>query len=330
MCFLEESEMRRLVLTVISALFLAPALLLAQETPGEEAPNDMETLKKMVTQQAELIEKLRKELAQTREALDKLKEDSAEKPPVETAPEKNEQNEDTLDGKITGVSQDNKIVVIDLGKSHDLAEGDLFEVTRDGKKMGKIKICRMVDKNISNADVIESTAELLPGDRITRIMKVERKADSRQSTTDEPQSALEKLDRRVTTLEGLYNDLAKQVERLQKSFEDGKAPAAAGSESGTEGSEKTTQLQDAATPKRPVGLQARVASIEDKSVFLWVGTKHGVKEGDTFLIQRGDREIAWLKVVSLIKDMCRTVVVSKNGDIRKDSDIAVLKPIPPK
>lgn len=322
--------MRRPLLTVICAMLLVPAVLLAQETPGEEAPGDMETLKKMVAQQAELIEKLRKELAQTREALDNLKKDPAEEPVTETPPEKEEQNADTLEGKITGVSQDNKIVVIDLGKGHDLAEGDVFEVTRDGKKMGRIKICRMVDKNISNADVVESAADLLPGDRIARITKVERKAASPPAAADEPQSVLEKLERRVTTLEGLYNDLARQVDRLQKSFEGGKEPAAAGGESGTESPEETAQLQDAATPKRPFGLQARVASIEDNSVFLWVGTKHGVKEGDTFLIQRGDKEIAWLKVESLIKDMCRTVVVSKNGDIRKDSDIAVLKAIPPK
>ena len=193
--------------------------------------------------------------------------------------------------------------------------------------MGKIKICRMVDKNISNADVVESAAELLPGDKIARISRAKKTTGpSSQSSPDEPQSELAKLDRRITTLEGLYSDLAKQVERIQKSLENGGAPdTATGSVKDTQ--KKTSKPEEGAEPKRPFGLQARVASVEDKNVFLWVGSKHGVKEGDTFLIQRGEREIAWLRVVSLIKDMCRTVIVSKKGDIRKDSDVAVLKPL---
>jgi hypothetical protein len=331
---LEVVIMRSLILTIILALFVVvPAPLLAQGAPKEtepvgEIPNDVETLKKTVAKQAELIEKLMKELAETRKALDLLKNGPVAQPADEGKPKETAQQEgkDTLEGKITGVSEDNKIVVIDLGKSHDLSEGDVFDVLRDGKKMGKIKVCRMVDKNISNADVVEPAAELLPGDKITRISRAKKTTGpSSQFSPNEPQSELAKLDRRITTLEGLYSDLAKQVERIQKSLENGEAPATA-SGSGTQ--KKASKPEETTTePKRPFGLQARVASIEDKNVFLWVGSKHGVKEGDTFLIQRGEREIAWLRVVSLIKDMCRTVIVSKKADIRKDSDVAVLKPL---
>ena len=329
----EEMIMRTLVFAMILALFAAGSTpLLAQESPpAKGAPDDVEALKKTVAQQAELIDKLMKELAETRKALDLLKKGPDAQPADEGKPKEAAQAEDgdSLEGKITGVSQDNKIVVIDLGKSHDLCEGDVFEVLRDGKKMGKIKICRTVDKNISNADVVESAAELLPGDKIVRISKAKKTAtDLTQSAPDEPGSELEKLDRRVTTLEGLYNDLAKQVERIQKSLENGEAPATAGAGDDTKDTDKkTSQPEETSEPKRPFGLQARVASIEDKSVFLWVGTKHGVKEGDTFLIARGEREVAWLRVVSLIKDMCRTVIISKKSDIKKDSDIAVLKPL---
>ncbi len=326
--------MRSLILmTIFIFSVTVPGLLLAQETPGGDASDGIEALKKTVAQQAELIEKLQKELEQAKGTLAQLKGEPAEKPADNPRPKENgqEKDEDALEGKITGVSQDNKIVVIDLGKSHDLAEGDLFKVVRDGKEVGKIKICRMVDKNISNADVVESDAELLPGDKVARISKAKRTATASSEPDREPQSELERLNRRVTTLEGLYNDLAKQVERIQKSLEGSGEPVTAGGGSTTEDTQKTTsQPEEPATAKRPFGLQAKIASVEEKNVFLWVGTKHGVKEGDTFLIARGEREVAWLKVVSLIKDMCRTEIISKKSDIRKDSDLAILKPIPPK
>lgn len=331
--------MRSLLFSMFLAFLVAmPAVLSAQETPGEKEPGEGpaegdEALKKLATQQAELIERLEKELAQAREALERLKNGQATPAQPDPQPETGRQDEaeDALEGKITGVSEDNKIVVIDLGKAHDIAEGDVFDVLRDGKKIGSIKICRTVDKSISNADVTDSDAVLLPGDKVARTSKAKRPETPSQPESEEPRSEIEKLDRRITTLEGLYSDLARQIERIQKSLEGSDKPAATAAKTIPEDSGKeAAPAEDTAEVKRPFGLQAKVASVEDKNVFLWVGTNHGVKEGDTFVIERGDREVAWLRVVSLIKDMCRTVIVSKTADIQKDTDIATLKPLPPK
>jgi hypothetical protein len=331
--------MRSLSFFVFLAVFAAvPAFLYAQETPGEKGPGEGagdgdKTLRKLAEQQGELIEKLKKELADARAALEQLKEGPAGPAQDNPKPETGRQveAEKRLEGKVTGVSGDNKIVVIDLGKDHDIAEGDVFDVLRDGKKIGSITICRTVDKSISNADVTESDAVLLPGDKVARVSKAERAEAPSQPAPEEPRSELEKLDKRVTTLEGLYSDLARQVERIQKALESSDRPvAAAAGSTPVDSGKETAPAEDTAEAKRPIGLQAKIASVEDQNVFLWVGTNHGVKEGDTFVIQRGDREIAWLRVVSLIKDMCRTVIVSKNGDIQKDGDIATLKPLPPK
>jgi len=238
-------------------------------------------------------------------------------------------------GKITEVRMDSKMVLIDLGSANGLRSGDVLEVWRAGKKIGRVKVCVVVDEDLSNAEVVKAEIDFLPGDSVVGTAPVHkppaktedsaktaaRDTTASSSTAQNPANGdTGQMLRRLETLEGLYADILKQVQRLQDRLE-----KYAGAQA-EEAVRKSVPRAEPEVTKRPrtETLEAKIAEVKEKSVLLWAGTEKGVKVGDIFVIRRGDREVAKLKVIEVIKELCRTEIVSKNTPISR-KDIAVLE-----
>lgn len=322
-------------------LVLLASVALAQEPPplkpppAPEAPDDIEALKKRVTEQEELIRQLTKELNEARKTLEEhLKKEKAAQLPTIGDARPGVQLEPPVEGQITKVRPDGKVVLINLGTDHKLAEGDIFEVSRAGKKIGKIVLRVIVLKDMSNAELLESDVDMIPGDKVVRIARApkqfpppkEDKAfekptyDKPPEEPEVPRSEAQKLSKRINVLEGLFADLAKQVQRLVDRLENNSVAVA----------EEKVRKSVPAPPepdriKRSAELTATILDITKKFVFLAVGTDHGVKEGDVFIIKRGEREVATVKVSKTDTDICRADIVTKKTEIRKVGDVAILQ-----
>ena len=322
---------------VLPILLLAAAAVFAQEPPAleppaQEQPESVEELKKRVAQQEETIKKLLKELNEAKKILEELKKTGEPEQPEKT--EIPEPAPAPVEGKITDVRMDRKLVLINLGEADRLAEGDIFEVSRAGKKIGKIKVCVVLPDKMSNAEVIESDADFIPGDAVVRIARAPKQFppppidkafekptyDKPPEEPEAPRTDLQKLARRLDVLEGLYADLAKQVQRLADRLENNSAAAAE-----QEVRKSVPQPAEPDRIKRSEKLTATILDVSNKCVFLGVGTDHGIKIGDMFVIKRGERDIATVKVSKLDTDICKADIVTKNKDIRKIGDIAVLQ-----
>lgn len=344
------------LLTTVALLALMP-FALAQDAPpvdklvppaGQAAdPKDIVVLKKLIREQKKEIDRLTGELEEAREALEKLRKEMVsdrerrEKLAATMAPRPRAaapaEPETPLTGRITDVRQEKKMALINLGEDHGLRTGDIFEVSRAGKKIGRIKIQVVVDRKWSNALIVESDTQLIPDDVVTKA-PVPGAATSPPDTRPQPvaqeeppRTGTERINRRLTKLEALYADFAEQLKRLevrieevariatQKSITEGGPPAgpetaAAGPETGAAGPEV----------ERPSSFETTVFAVDKSYVYLPAGTKHGLRAGDTFLIKRGDREIATIKITRLKDDFCETKILTKKSEIRK-RDKAILQ-----
>ncbi len=326
--------MRYCILLTLPLILLAAAAL-AQEPPplkpppAPAAPDDIEALKERVAQQEELIKKLTKELNEARKTLEEhLKKEKAAQLPTLGDARPAVQPELPVEGQITDVRMKLKRVLTSLGSKDGVKQGDTFEVRRVDRKIGKIRVGNAVYKDWSNADVLESEVDFIKGDKVVRVARAPIQAPPAEQPVQKtpvevpevPRTEAEKLSKRLDVLEGLCADLAKQVGRLADRLENNSSAAA---------EEKVRRSVPTPTEperiKRPAELTATILDITKKFVFLAVGTDHGVKKGDVFIIRRGEREVATVKVSKLDTDICKADIITKKIDIRKVGDIAILQ-----
>lgn len=329
--------MKKLVFLVTASLLLwIPLGAYCQDTAPEDQPaapvtDEVEALRKLIAEQRDLINKLTKELSEVKEALEQYRQEPGEENRSE---EPKAEPELPAVGKITKVRMDRKLVLIDLGKDHGLAKGDLFEVSRAGKKIGRVKVCVAVDKNMSNAEVVEAETDFIEGDRVERIGHIEenppanqvpeatepRKHEETTEAQELPADSAQSLRRRLELLEDLCTELNRRVERIETNLDTGARIAA---EKVVRESVPPPPSEEPKRLREPSNIEAEVVLATDTVVFISAGEEQGVKQGDTFLIKRGDREIATVRVTKLIEDMCKAEVVDKKSDIQKE-DTATL------
>jgi uncharacterized coiled-coil protein SlyX len=318
---------------VIVALLLATTAIAQDTPPPPQTQDELKELRQRVAKQEETIKKLMEELSETKAALEKAQQklDASSNPEQKAEPAAEPLPK--VEGAIIEVRMDRKLVLLDLGKADKLEQGDVFEVIRAGKKIGSIRICVPYADNLSNADVIDSTVDFIPGDKVVMTerapketqpsaeaeLEVPEKVVERKTVPlREPASTeIEELRSRLVAVEGLCADLAKQVERLQDKLEKGRQEA-------EESLVRESAPIDTGRAERPVDLEAAVIDVADKVVFISAGKDHGIQAGDTFLIKRGKREIATVRVTSTIEDMCKAEIITKASDIQK-RDSAILK-----
>ena len=237
--------MDRMVTVITGLVILAAAsFAYAQESGAEK--DEIQALKDVIRLQKERIDKLTRELREARKEIERLrKEKSAvKKPEPADAKKDGEKTQAAIRGKITEVRMDSEMVLRDIGSSSGISGGDVLEVSRAGKKIGRIKVCTIINENLSNAEILEANVDFIPGDSVVRIApaptkpggenadktggEVEQAAHSPSTGKVPPGGAAsssqdinrtDKLLRRLETLEGLYADLARQVDRLRDRLE---------------------------------------------------------------------------------------------------------------
>jgi uncharacterized phage infection (PIP) family protein YhgE len=320
----------------------------ADKPPAEDQPGDTVELKKIISEQKEIIDRLSKELNEAKEALEKLKKEmttekketpAGSKPSAGQGTKEQPQpkKEPSLKGQITHVRMETKVVLVNLGEDHNLAKGDVFEVVRAGKKIGKIRILVILQEDMSNAEVVEAKVDFLKGDKVVMVTPARQKPPSAEKPepeqkpvqkpaqetpkTKKPPRAggADDLSRRLETLEGLYDDLAKQVQHLEDRLEKGAKVTA------EQDLRKSVPQAEPKKVERPSELKATIADVTKTYVILSVGTDDGLKQGDTFVIKRGEKEIAKVRVIRLDTDICRADFISKNEEIQKMRDVAILE-----
>jgi len=329
--------MRFIIFVLIFSLAFAVSAT-AQELPrdgseGEKQGETLADLKKQVARQEDTIKQLTKELGNALEALKKLQAgqengEKSEATGTEPFAPVEQKSEEKLEGKINKVRMDKKLVLLDIGEDNGVRQNDIFDVYRASRKIGMVKVFVVVDGSMSNAGVVECEVDPIPGDKVVRVGH-EEPVEPVAEPLPEPEefAAGEEADsenkgdvlKRVEVLEGLLADLAKQVERLQARLENNRDASA------EERVRQSTPVSEPARLNRPAELDAQIVQVTDKYVFLGVGKEQGIKNGDVFIIKRGIREVATAKVTSLIDDMCKAEIVTKNMDISKMTDKAFLQ-----
>jgi prefoldin subunit 5 len=335
--------MRILVSIATAALVLAAsALLLAQEASSEKPPidnlpDDAEVLKKIISEQKKMIDRLIKELDKAKESIEKLKKEQAAKPkipagPESTPPDAKAEKQQPVEGRITKVRLESKRVLIDVGSDKGLKKGDVLEVSRVGRKIGRIRVGEAVYDSWCNAEIVTADIDFISGDKVVRVASTpgktsaDKQVEPRSQPTEEKKAAntelsgtdKKNLGKRLDTLEGLFADLANQLDRIEDRLEKNEDAAA---------EEAVRKSAPAALPEKvicPVGFKTKIVDVTKTYVILSAGTDSGLKKGDIFVLKRGDREIATVRVIKLEADICKADIISKNAEIQK-RDTAVLE-----
>ena len=187
-----------------------------------------------------------------------------------------------VSGCITVFEQKKGIGVVNLGSAAGLKGGEILDVMREGKRVGKMRVVTVFDENVSNAKLIEGEAKT--GDDV--VVWVRR---------------LPGLEQRLAALERQVAALQKQIERLVEVL------------SGL----KLSKEKKEETPKPPKGgekpVVARVTMVvpRDDVVVLDVGSENGVKKGDIFEVYREGKPIAKLVIQAAIDKMSRALILEK-------------------
>ncbi|MFH1191145.1 MAG: hypothetical protein V1670_03005 [Candidatus Omnitrophota bacterium] len=144
--------------------------LLKGKSTVEKRLNEMEI---MLSDRISKIDKLKNELNALKggsgESLDQMSKESVELPTivVRSTPviAREKAQVQIFPGKILSVNLDNNFVVIDLGSSAGVNVGDIFNVYRDIKSIGSIKVIQ-TRVNISACDIKRMNTPLKIGDKI--------------------------------------------------------------------------------------------------------------------------------------------------------------------
>jgi len=333
------------ILTGFALLLICAAAIPATAQEPSDAGKEIERLQALIAEKEKKIEELTRALQEVQETMKKLQ---AQKSRPEARPEPAQAEAlapkvAKISGKITHVKMDKKSVLIDIGKSAGLKPDDILTVSRVGRILGKVKVCIIIDNSLSNAEILESADDFLPGDDVTSesASVVAPVPAPKQSPTEEAPVQPKVVKAPETPLSPEAADLHERLSRVEEKLASISERLAKLESALTEPSQKTgvpssepvhkeevTPAPAAEQVKPQPGpsiIQARVADVEGGSVYIWAGTNQGVKEGDIFAIKRDGKVIARVKVDQVepeTGDMCRGQVISKTADIDKKTDIA--------
>lgn len=260
----KEAEMRYAVLAVLMG-----GVLFAQQTspPAPTDGNDqqVEKLKKQNEMLKKEVERLRRELASLKAENEALKKESGLH---------------KVTGQITVFNKKKKIGVVTVGSSAGLKGGEVIEIIRDGKCVGKMRVVTVFDENLSNARLLEGEAET--GDVVVVWVR-----------------SVPGLEERLIAMEKRLGSLEEQIKRL--------IDVLSGMKMGTgEGQPKKEKPEQ----KAVVGKILMVVP-KDEVVVLDVGKRDGVKKGDIFKVYRDGKPIAKVVVQDAIKEMARALILEK-------------------
>ena len=255
-----------------------------KETPATESPSvpktELEKLKKENEALKKEVERLKKEVETLRKENEALKKEGGLK---------------KVAGRLTVFEEKKRLGIVTLGSAAGLKGGEVVEVMRKGRCVGKMRVLTVFDENVSNAKLIEGKAR--SGDEVVVWVR-----------------SIPGLDERLMSLEKRVKALEERIERLI---------------------EVLSSMKRTGEPKKagqePVGkgkvVVARVMIVvpKDEVVVLDVGSQHGVKKGDLFEVYREGKPIAKLVVQESIKEMSRALILEKTLMPQKDDRAVKIK-----
>ncbi|RKY14818.1 MAG: hypothetical protein DRP82_03160 [Planctomycetota bacterium] len=186
-----------------------------------------------------------------------------------------------VSGCITVFEEKKGIGVVNLGSAAGLKGGEILNVMRDGRRIGKMRVVTVFDENVSNAKLIEGRAET--GDDVEVWVR-----------------RLPGLEQRLAALEREVAALRKQIERLVEVL--------SGLKLSKEKEEAPEPPKDA---EKPVVATVTMVVPRDDVVVLDVGSENGVKKGDIFEVYREGKPIAKLVIQAVIERMSRALILEK-------------------
>lgn len=228
---------------------------------------------------------------------------------------------------------DQKSVLVDIGAAAGLKKDNVLTVSRAGRILGKIKICVVIDDSLSNADIVESADDFLPGDDVVleSVAPGQVAQPPKEVTAPEkpPSPELTGLSERLSLIEDKLALISEKLQNLESVVKDHSEKIAALASVPPQKIETpASAVFSGEQPKPqppPASTQAKVAYVEGAAIYIWAGTSQGVKEGDVFAIKRDGKVIARVRidqVESETGDMCRGQIISKTANIDRATDIA--------
>ncbi|MCX7704111.1 MAG: hypothetical protein N2234_08470 [Planctomycetota bacterium] len=312
--------MKRLLIVL---LLFSGVLLTAQE--GKLDPELLEQKLKLLEQQ--LSERERK-IAELEETIKRLEEAVAS-----MRPEQGESpSEVVAEGRVSLYNASKKMVVVTIGSGHELKEGDILSLFREGKQIGELRVCRVLDSDMSNAEIVKVEGEPVVGDIVRLIRKQQPEVPSEKpfsvatlkdisDALHKISDALEKMNKRLEEDSALLKSLKEKIDSLV-------APPKEASKTSSGHSETEVVKPSDRKPEKREPVDALVANVfsvmDEDRIVLNVGKKHGVKVQDIFVIYRDGEPIAKATVAGVIEDMAQAFVFDKKKDVKiQERDIAV-------
>ncbi len=278
------------------------------EAPPAAAPDDggrvapeqarlqaqVEKLRKENAALQEEVAALRKELASLRESLaesearlEKLK-----------APAGAGAGEVLLAGEVSAYNAEKRMALVTISEGAAPERGVRLSVVRDGVRVGAMRVCLALDEKTLNAELI--AGEVRKGDRVLC-----RSGGLQEETLE----AIAELSRRMAGFEKTVEARLAALEELL-----GRGGATEARKPGGDKNGKDVP---------PVAQVLKVMP-EKETVVLSTGSKDGVKANDVFIVYREGKQIAKVRVLRTIEDMCMALIEEKSDEIHKD-DLAVKK-----